>query len=99
MWEELRNKKLNGKKFYKQYTFFYDLNGKETFFVADFYCHSEKLIIEIDGEYHKDRLKADNDRFDVLNYLGLSVIRFKNDEVMNKIKDVLSTIEKQLLNN
>lgn len=55
LWEYLRNRNLLNKKFYRQYPLFYDLTGRESFFVADFYCHEEKLVIELDGEYHKYR--------------------------------------------
>ncbi len=40
---------------------FCDITGRETLFVADFYCHSEKLIFELDGEYHKYRLTEDKE--------------------------------------
>ena len=41
-WERLRNRKFLGKKFYRQYPLFFDTLGKESFYVADFYCHEEK---------------------------------------------------------
>jgi very-short-patch-repair endonuclease len=49
LWEVIRNRKLANKKFYRQYPIFHDINGKETFFISDFFCFEEKLIIEIDG--------------------------------------------------
>jgi len=92
-WEAVRNKKLIGKKFYRQHPLFYDITGKESFFVADFYCHAEKLIIELDGRYHQYRLKADTERTETLNYLGLKVLRFKNDDIINYLNDVLTKVE------
>ena len=88
-WEKVRNKKFFGKKFYRQHPVFHDLNGKETFFVADFYCFSDKLIIEIDGKYHEYRLKEDAERTHILNYLGIRVIRFSNDEIINDLEGTL----------
>ena len=92
-WEEVRNKKFCNKKFYRQYPLFHDITGKETFFVADFYCNEEKLIIEIDGNYHKYKLKEDNERTKILNSLGVRLIRFKNDRVINNIDEVLAKVK------
>ena len=49
LWEKLRNRQLYHKKINRQHPDFYDLLGKETFFIADFYCFEEDLIIEFDG--------------------------------------------------
>jgi very-short-patch-repair endonuclease len=91
-WEAVRNKKLNGKKFYRQHPLFYDITGKESFFVADFYCHQEKLAIELDGRYHEYRLNVDTERTEILNNLGLKVLRFKNEDVINNLNDVLTKV-------
>lgn len=91
MWDRIRNRKLNDKKFLRQHPIFYDLSGKESFFVADFYCHEEKLIIELDGQYHKYRLNEDKNRTNILKLLGFRVIRFSNEEV---IKDMDATLNK-----
>jgi very-short-patch-repair endonuclease len=94
LWKHLRRKKVCGKKFLRQYPFFHDLSGKESFSVSDFYCHTEKLIIEVDGKYHKFRLKEDEERTRILNHLGLRIIRFTNEDVIKKIDYVLSEIKK-----
>jgi very-short-patch-repair endonuclease len=94
LWESLRRKRIFGKKFLRQFSFFHDITGRETFFVGDFYCHEEKLIIELDGKYHQYRLKEDEERTRILNHLNLRVIRFKNEEVINNINYVLSEIKK-----
>lgn len=39
LWTHLRNRQLLGKKFLRQHPIFCDVNGRETFFIADFYCH------------------------------------------------------------
>ncbi len=96
LWEELRSRKLTDKKFYRQYPFFYDINGKESFFVADFFCFEGKLIIELDGQIHDYRLKEDSERTEILSYPGLRVIRFRNDEVEKEIGTVLGKIKKEL---
>lgn len=93
LWKSLRRKRICGKKFLRQYPFFHDITGKESFFVGDFYCHSEKLIVELDGKYHKYRLKKDEERTRILNHLSLRVIRFTNEEVINNMDYVLSEIK------
>jgi len=93
LWQAVRNKKFEGRKFLRQHPFFNDITGKETFFVADFYCHEEKLIIELDGKYHKYRLKKDEKRTEILNYLGVRVIRFSNEDVIKDLKSVLRKIK------
>ncbi len=96
LWEVLRNRKLINKKFLRQHPLFYDLTGKESFFISDFYCHEAKLVIELDGEYHNYRLKEDKQRTEIINYLGITVIRFKNEEVINDLEKVINEITKYL---
>jgi len=95
-WEMVRNKKFLGKKFYRQYPIFHDVSGKEAFFIADFFCFEKKLIVELDGKYHLYRLKVDDERTKILNHLGLKVIRFSNDEVINDMKKVAKVLEEKL---
>jgi len=52
IWEIIRNRKLFGKKFLRQHPIFYDMLGKESFYICDFYCHELKLVIEINGKIH-----------------------------------------------
>jgi len=96
-WAEVRNNKFDNKKFYRQYPFYYDIMGRESFFVADFYCHKERLIIELDGKVHQYSLKDDNKRTEILNLLGLKVIRFNNDEIVNKLNEVLTKIKNEFI--
>lgn len=99
LWEAIRNRKLDDKKFLKQHPLFYDLTGKESFFISDFYCHEEKLIIELDGVYHKYRLKEDKERTEILKFLGMKVIRFKNEEVINDLEGVIAKIRNHFSEN
>jgi len=91
-WEVVRNRKLDDKKFYRQYPIYFDLLGKETFFIADFYCHEEKLVVEIDGAYHQRQKDYDELRTAVINLLGIRVIRFSNKQVVVELKNVLNQI-------
>lgn len=89
LWEELKRKKL-GVKFRRQAVMF----G----WIADFWCPAKKLIIEVDGGYHKkpNQIKADNHRDKALNVFGIRTLRVKNDEIMNNMPEVLERIEKVL---
>ncbi|MFA7420852.1 MAG: endonuclease domain-containing protein [Melioribacteraceae bacterium] len=93
LWEQLRNRKLDNKKFYRQYPIFYDITGKESFFIADFFCFETKLVIELDGVIHDYRLNEDLLRTEILNLLGLTVIRFKNDDIEKELEKVLDKIK------
>lgn len=94
-WEAVRNKKLSGKKFYRQYPLFYDITSRESFFIADFFCFEEKLIVELDGKYHEYRLSEDRNRSEILDSLGLKVLRFNNEQIINKLDEVLMKIKKE----
>jgi very-short-patch-repair endonuclease len=94
LWNILRNRGFLNLKFYRQHPIFYDLLGPESFFIADFYCHQLKLVIELDGNYHLYRINEDNQRTTIINLLGIKVIRFSNDDVTDRLNIVLSAIEK-----
>jgi len=67
-------------------------------YIADLYCHSEKLVIEIDGSIHDlegSKIK-DAERQKDLEALGVKVIRFKNIEILNSLNLVLTIIENNL---
>lgn len=88
-WEAVRDRRFLYKKFYRQYPIFFDLSGKETFFIADFFCFEEKLVIEIDGGYHKRQKYHDSLRDSIINTLGINVIHFSNEEVEYNLSHVL----------
>jgi|SRR4030095_9336712 imidazole glycerol-phosphate synthase subunit HisF len=63
-------------------------------YIADFYCHKLKLVIEVDGSIHysEESQKADKIRQGSLENLGIKVLRFTNEQVRNKIEVVLEKI-------
>jgi acetylglutamate kinase len=63
-------------------------------YVVDFYCHALKLVIELDGGIHEveEVKKLDEYREAHLIELGLTVLRFKNEQVFEQNKLVLETI-------
>lgn len=67
-------------------------------FIADFYCHKAKLVIEIDGSQHYEEQGAayDAERTTILESHGLKVIRFTNEEIDRHFMDVCEEIEKQV---
>lgn len=90
LWNNLRNRKLANMKFRRQHPI--------DKFIADFYCHECKLVVEIDGEYHNDveQQEYDNGRTYELAELDLKVIRFTNQEVLDKMEFVLCEIKKHI---
>jgi very-short-patch-repair endonuclease len=93
LWGRIRNRQLFGKKFLRQHPIFFDLTGKKTFYIADFYFHELKLVIEIDGEIHNLRRKSDSDRDRIMNLLGMQVLRIKSEKVINELNEVLKFLE------
>jgi very-short-patch-repair endonuclease len=98
LWQNLRARKLNDLKFNRQFPIVYGRNfdGTSHFFIADFYCHEKKLVIELDGKIHDFQKEYDKERDSILNQLGLDVIRIKNEELEN-ISQVLEKIRNQLI--
>jgi very-short-patch-repair endonuclease len=72
LWNILKNKQLDNRKFRRQHSI-----GN---YIVDFYCPSERLIIELDGDSHGDyiQIQKDIERDEILKGLGYSIIRFEN---------------------
>jgi very-short-patch-repair endonuclease len=68
-------------------------------FIADFYCHKCKLVVEVDGGIHYEEQQKERDaaRNYFMKEVGLTVLRFTNDEVMENIEKVLDTIDAHLI--
>jgi very-short-patch-repair endonuclease len=100
LWSCVQGRKLNNRKFHRQYPIFYKYETGESFFVLDFYCSECKLGIELDGEIHKYHVRADEERTKWLNKKGITVVRFTNEEILRelpKVLDVLSELTKTSL--
>ncbi len=87
IWEELRNSKL-GHKVRRQHAI--------GVFIGDFVCLDKRLVIEVDGEYHKENKEYDEARTEFLKTEGFNVIRFTNEEVNSNLPRVLQEIKKSL---
>ena len=93
LWEKLRNRQLNGVKFYRQHPLIYEEDrGHLHFFIADFYCAEHRLVIELDGKIHEYQRNYDRERDLIIERLGLKVVRFKNGET-DQMKKLLEKIE------
>jgi very-short-patch-repair endonuclease len=90
LWKGLRNRQLVGMKFRRQHFL-----GP---YIVDFYCHEASLAIELDGSGHQDMDQADYDqiRSMELEGMGVKVIRFWNQEVVNNLEGVLDAIKEAL---
>lgn len=86
LWQRLRRRQLDGLKFRRQHHF-----GR---YIADFYCAELNLIVECEGGIHdkRDQQEYDQHRFEELDARGLTVLRVKNSEVLDKLDDVLQRI-------
>jgi len=76
LWAALRGHRL-GLQFRRQHP----LYG----FFADFYAHSAGLVVEVDGPVHESRGEADRERDAILAGHGLMVLRFRNQDVLDRI--------------
>ncbi|MSU75479.1 MAG: endonuclease domain-containing protein [Candidatus Magasanikbacteria bacterium] len=85
LWRYLRNNQL-GFKFRRQF----DIQS----FIADFYCHSLKLVIELDGWTHDSEKTKQRDiiKQQVIERMGCRVIRFTNEQVYGDIEKILNKI-------
>ena len=86
LWQETRRKALEGYKFRRQHAL-----GP---FIVDFYSVGARLVIEVDGSIHEKHVEADEERQTYLEGLGLTVLRFSNQEIFEEMPRVLEIIER-----
>jgi NAD+ synthetase len=86
LWALIRDRQLANHKFRRQHPL--------PPYIADFYCHEAKVVIELDGgQHHEDQaLMYDAQRTKYLEEQGLSVLRFANQDVLTKTQLVLETL-------
>lgn len=66
-------------------------------YIVDFYCSELRLVVEIDGDSHAETVEYDKERTRFLKSLGLRVIRYTNDVVLNNLEGVYDDLTRQLL--
>ncbi|MBW6501962.1 MAG: endonuclease domain-containing protein [Bacteroidales bacterium] len=86
LWSGLRSKKLDGYKFRRQQII---LN-----YIADFYCHELRLIVEVEGEIHSltENKEYDKTRYNTLTKNGYNIIRLSNAEVESDLNSAINRI-------
>jgi len=84
LWECLRDRQLAGAKFRRQHVI-----GP---YIADFYCHEARLVIEVDGGVHLEQQTQDQERQASLEAQGYRVMRFTNERVLADTDTVLAEI-------
>lgn len=84
LWQCLRNRRLHGAKFRRQYAI--------ERFIVDFICLEHRLIIEVDGTIHDVQQDYDAVRQTFLEAQGFRVVRFTNDDVLHSLDAVVKAI-------
>lgn len=86
LWDQLRNKRLKGIKFYRQYSI-----GA---YILDFYSPKLRLVMELDGSQHAEEINREYDhaRTEYLKAHGIEEVRFWNNDIMHNIEGVLQKI-------
>ncbi|TAA10151.1 endonuclease domain-containing protein [Pseudoxanthomonas winnipegensis] len=88
LWQRLRGGRLAGVKFRRQMP----IAG----YIADFGAPAMRLVIELDGGQHAQQLQADAARTRALNAAGYRVLRYWNDDVLQRTDAVLKDILRAL---
>lgn len=87
LWKFLQKSQLDGRKFRKQHSI-----GN---YIVDLYCPAERLVVELDDQYHfeHDGEVRDEIRTKYLESLGIRIVRFENYEVFETVEEVLEKIK------
>ena len=88
MWSKLRDRRLDGVKFKRQKP----IAG----YIVDFVASDLKLVVEIDGGQHAERVMQDAARTKALEESGYHVVRFWNHDVLGNIEGVLEALVQEL---
>ena len=91
LWAKLRQNQIYGLKFRRQHGI-----GS---YIVDFYCPERNVVIEVDRDVHaiKTQQNKDHLRENYLKSLGLKILRYTYDEVMNNLDGVLEDLARRLL--
>ena len=91
LWLRLRARQVHSLKFRRQHGI-----GP---YIVDFYCSEKAVVIEVDGDVHgvEDHVLRDQEREKELRSLGLRIIRYTNDDILNNVEGVLEDLSHQLL--
>ena len=92
VWQQLKGKRMYGYDFHRQKPI--------DNYIVDFFCNKLKLAIECDGYSHQlpEVWEKDVKKEQRLNELGVTVLRFSDDMIMNDISNVIRCIENYIIN-
>jgi very-short-patch-repair endonuclease len=90
LWCHLSNRQICNKRFRRQHPI--------DIFIADFYCHAARLVVEIDGEIHIRQKEYDEGRSAEMDKYYIKVIRFTNKQIETEIEDVINKIANEVKN-
>lgn len=85
LWKQLRKHQLLGLDFDRQ-----KIIGN---YIVDFFCAEKFVVIEIDGSSHDDKYEYDKIRDEYLQSLNLTVIHFTDNEIKNKLPEVMEFLK------
>lgn len=88
IWAVVRNRRLAGLKFRRQHSVGH--------YITDFACLDPKVVVELDGEYHRETEEADAARQRFLKSEGFQVLRFTNSDVLENAEGVAIAILRTL---
>ena len=88
IWYFLRNRHFKSFKFRRQHPI--------GIYIVDFVCLEQKLIVEIDGGQHAERVQYDERRTNALSAKGFRLLRFWNNDVLLNTNAVLEAILAEL---
>ncbi len=83
-WRAVRGRRFGGYKFKRQYPVGY--------YIVDFVCLEQRLIVELDGGQHALNREYDTERTGYLEGEGYRVIRYWNDVFLKDTDDVLNDV-------
>ena|SRR5690606_6009422 len=99
-WVKARNRQIMGYKFRRQHVIECKIDYSFTkYYIADFYCASKRVIIELDGGIHEQLKDEDFIRTETLSNWGYKILRFTNSQVLNHWDEVESQIINYLSQN
>lgn len=88
LWERLRREQVKGTHFRRQHVV--------ERFIVDFYCSQARLVVEVDGPVHDYTPEEDAIRQEYLESLGLRIVRFTNEQVLQEADTVINLIAEAL---
>jgi very-short-patch-repair endonuclease len=93
LWSFIKNRQFLNLRFLRQHPIFYQFNNKKNFFIADFYCHEIKMVIELDGYIHDKQRDYDQVRTEILEFKNILIVRFENAEIMKNLDHSLAQLK------